>query len=438
MNIDKMDHNQQQQQQQQSQQQQIFSRPIAPNPPTTTKLTAHPQVPTMYSNNAATINPHQQQNIPATTVVGNAMNSQVMGQLMTNPALAAVAAATPLLPPAAMITNPGAFITMPEYYQTQQTVVTGNPGAAPQDTQQQLTAKTSAAAINSSVAVPPQLVTSGQQNAQQQHVQPGSTPQSQAQTQLFAIPGVQYPTILPYGVSLPNPVLASTPGVNPLAPSSVQVHMAANAAASRAIASANSKPNTTDASNSTKKATGKRRTKDLTSEERAQQNRDRNREHARSTRLRKKAYVSKLKELVDGLHRERTEEVRQRRVAIQHLAETQDVRRAVVRSFLRFHASYETDKRKWTTLLEDGFWFKQPLTPYRYFRRSEIENVSKIHANKRAFRSLWISPIMLMSNSYIKYQDLILLFLSVITNDENVSFLSIGVSNNAWGRRDDR
>lgn len=29
---------------------------------------------------------------------------------------------------------------------------------------------------------------------------------------------------------------------------------------------------------------------------------------------------------------------------------------------------------------------------------------------------------MLMSNSYIKYQDLILLFLSVITNDENVSF----------------
>ena len=102
---------------------------------------------------------------------------------------------------------------------------------------------------------------------------------------------------------------------------------------------------------------------------------DRNREHARSTRLRKKAYVSKLKELVDGLHRERTEEVRQRRVAIQHLAETQDVRRAVVNSFLRFLASYETDIRKWTTLLEDGFWFKHPVTPYRCFRRSEIENV---------------------------------------------------------------
>ena len=163
-----------------------------------------------------------------------------------------------------------------------------------------------------------------------------------------------------------------------MSPSSVQVHMAANAAATQAIAAASTKMNPTivESNSRASKPTGKRRAKDLTSEERAQQNRDRNREHARSTRLRKKAYVSKLKELVDGLHAERTEEVRQRRVAIQHLAETQDVRRAVVRSFLRFHASCETDKRKWTTLLEDDFWFKQPVTPYRCFRRSEIENVS--------------------------------------------------------------
>ena len=376
-----MDHSSQQPPQppQQPQQQQSFSRPIAPNPSATSVATkGHPQVPILYSNTTATAPVNHQQ--AQQHNIGNAMNPQVISQLMTNPAMAAVTAATPLLPPAAMITNPGAFQTMPEYYRAQPIVVTATPGTTPQDTQQQITAKTSAAAINSSVAVPSQLITSGQQTAgiaaqQRHHVQSVATTQQQSIPQLFSVPGVQYPTILPYGVNLPNPVLSATPGVNPLAPSSVQVHMAANAAASQAIAAANSKTNGVENRTGTSKTTGKRRTKDLTSEERAQQNRDRNREHARSTRLRKKAYVSKLKELVDGLHRERTEEVRQRRVAIQHLAETQDVRRAVVNSFLRFHASYETDIRKWTTLLEDGFWFKHPVTPYRCFRRSEIENV---------------------------------------------------------------
>jgi hypothetical protein len=119
---------------------------------------------------------------------------------------------------------------------------------------------------------------------------------------------------------------------------------------------------------------------DLTPGERAKQNRDRNREHARSTRLRKKAYVQKLKELVEGLHAERTEEVRQRRVAIQHLAEMQSVRRGVVRSFLRFHSKYETEERKWSTILEESFWLKQPVTPYRSFRRAEIEKVRSLSA----------------------------------------------------------
>jgi len=336
----------------------------------------HPSIPAMYGP----LGNHQHQHITAPTaaVVNNAMSSQVMGQLMTNPALAAVAAATPLLPPAAMITNPGAFLTMPEYYRSSNAVVNGSPGILLNDSQQQqMNAKTSAAAINSSVAVRPQQVTSGQQS-------------------IAIISGMQYPTILPYGVALPNPVLSATPGANPMAPSSVQVHMATNVPTSQAIAMANANngssnnypitnivESSSNTSNETGKTTtstttGKRKTKDLSSDERAQQNRDRNREHARSTRLRKKAYVSKLKDLVEGLHAERTEEVRQRRVVIQHLAETQDVRRNVVRSFLRFHSSYETDKRKWMTLLEDGFWLKQPVTPYRCFRRSEIKNESRI------------------------------------------------------------
>lgn len=122
----------------------------------------------------------------------------------------------------------------------------------------------------------------------------------------------------------------------------------------------------------------KSKRKENTADDRARQNRDRNREHARSTRLRKKAYVQKLKELVEGLHAERTEEVRQRRVAVQHLAEKQNVRRAVVRSFLRSHSNFETDDRKWNTILEEDFWLKQPVTPYRSFRRAEIEQVRDI------------------------------------------------------------
>lgn len=50
------------------------------------------------------------------------------------------------------------------------------------------------------------------------------------------------------------------------------------------------------------------RRKGLTAEERAAQSRYRNREHARNTRLRKKAYMNKLKELVDDLERQRKED----------------------------------------------------------------------------------------------------------------------------------
>jgi ribosome-binding protein aMBF1 (putative translation factor) len=151
-----------------------------------------------------------------------------------------------------------------------------------------------------------------------------------------------------------DPAYLPTPNTS----SAVQVELAAAAAA----AVPNITPSAVAADN-------------LTADEKAKQNRDRNREHARTTRLRKKAYVQKLKELVEGLHAERTEEVRKRRVAMQHLADKQNVRRAVVRSFLRLHSNYESDPRKWMTILEDDFWLKQPVTPYRAFRRDEIEQV---------------------------------------------------------------
>ena len=166
------------------------------------------------------------------------------------------------------------------------------------------------------------------------------------------------------------------PALPPNASTAMQVQVAA-AAAAAAAAPLKTVQTTKGKSKKEEKTNSSRsRRTDLTPAERAQQNRDRNREHARSTRLRKKAYVQKLKELVEGLHAERTEEARKRRVAVQHLADVQGVRRAVVRSFLKFHSSYESDPRKWMTILEDNFWFKQPVTPYRSFPRAEIEQVS--------------------------------------------------------------
>eukprot|EP00557_Chaetoceros_sp_GSL56_P008259 CAMPEP_0176499374 /NCGR_PEP_ID=MMETSP0200_2-20121128/12891_1 /TAXON_ID=947934 /ORGANISM="Chaetoceros sp., Strain GSL56" /LENGTH=919 /DNA_ID=CAMNT_0017897785 /DNA_START=130 /DNA_END=2889 /DNA_ORIENTATION=- len=125
---------------------------------------------------------------------------------------------------------------------------------------------------------------------------------------------------------------------------------------------------------------GKRVTKrvmaptELSAEEKKRQNRERNREHAKSTRARKKAYINKLKELVDGLHAERSIEARKRRVAMQHLTELQIVRRDVIKTFLQFHANYEPEPKKWERLLEDSFYLKQPVTPFRSFQKSEIEN----------------------------------------------------------------
>jgi hypothetical protein len=98
--------------------------------------------------------------------------------------------------------------------------------------------------------------------------------------------------------------------------------------------------------------------------------------------------VNKLKELVDGLHAERSEEARKRRVAVQHLAEVQRVRREVIKTFLKFHASYEPDRRKWSPILEDTFFLKQPVTPYRSFRKVEIENTrDRVSEEKYTFRT---------------------------------------------------
>ena len=110
--------------------------------------------------------------------------------------------------------------------------------------------------------------------------------------------------------------------------------------------------------------------------DKVKQNRDRNREHARSTRLRKKAYVQKLKEMAEGLRAVQTEEIRQRRLAVHAMTTTQKSRKRIVHKFLNYLADFEADPKLWGSIAEEGFWLKQPVTPFRSFRRSEVESVS--------------------------------------------------------------
>ena len=290
-----------------------------------------------------------------------ALNQGISPQMMnfvTDPALAAAAAAagTSLFSPQAMLNNPNSFFAMPQLF----------PAAAAMQAPPSASANTDATKMASTQ--PPQMVLN-------QTMQTGFSSGS-IQTNGASAPWNQ--PILPTSAGFPAGMVMLPQAAKPVdgkvaenaaTPSAMHVHLAAATAAAATVPN-NKKPTAVKGSNQMDRKKG-----ELTAEEKAKANRDRNREHARSTRLRKKAYVQKLKELVEGLHVERTEEVRKRRVAVQHLAEKQNVRRAVVFSFMRFHSNYEGDPRKWMTILEDNFWFKQPVTPYRSFRRVEIEQV---------------------------------------------------------------
>jgi hypothetical protein len=250
--------------------------------------------------------------------------------LMTNPSLAAAAAASPLFPPAALLSNPGAYLSMPEAY--------------------------AAGAMQAAAAAAAAAATGG----------PGGIPTHHGLVlSQSSLNGMNPFLVSMSTASLPLPSNTSSADLS----SVTTTNNPYDAGATAVVSGGGAYHPLKNAHNHGGSGT------ELTAQERQQQNRDRNREHARSTRLRKKAYVAKLKELVEGLHAERTEEVRQRRIAIQSLSEMQNIRRGVVRSFLRYYASYDTDERKWSTLLEEKFALKQPVTPYRSFRSSEIEKV---------------------------------------------------------------
>ena len=106
-------------------------------------------------------------------------------------------------------------------------------------------------------------------------------------------------------------------------------------------------------------------------------NRDRNREHARNTRLRKKAYLEKLKVTVDDLCRERDTLVAERAGAAKLLVEMHNTRTEVLMSLFALRSTNEKRRDLWSSILDEScFACVMPVTPYRSFPASEVQ-VSK-------------------------------------------------------------
>jgi PAS domain S-box-containing protein len=112
----------------------------------------------------------------------------------------------------------------------------------------------------------------------------------------------------------------------------------------------------------------------MTPQEKQKVNRDRNREHARNTRLRKKAYLEKLKTTVDELCRERDTLVSERAGAANLLVEIHNTRTEVLMSFFALRTSNEKRRKLWESILdESSFTCVMPVTPYRSFPSSEVQ-----------------------------------------------------------------
>jgi len=118
-------------------------------------------------------------------------------------------------------------------------------------------------------------------------------------------------------------------------------------------------------------------TSNMTPQQKAKANRDRNREHARNTRLRKKAYLEKLKSTVDDLCRERDTLVSERAGAATLLVEMHNTRTEVLMSFFALRTSNEKRRKLWSSIIDEScFSCVMPVTPYRSFPASEVQ-VSK-------------------------------------------------------------
>jgi len=121
-----------------------------------------------------------------------------------------------------------------------------------------------------------------------------------------------------------------------------------------------------------------RKRKHLSADEKAKQNRDRNREHAKNTRLRKKAYVSKLKNLVDQLSHIKEVEGRERKMLGERIYSSQEVRKNAVKMLLQYRAMNVRDIGKWASIVDEGVVVTLPITPFRWFHKTDIVNSARV------------------------------------------------------------
>ena len=103
----------------------------------------------------------------------------------------------------------------------------------------------------------------------------------------------------------------------------------------------------------------------MSAEDRAKQNRDRNREHSRNTRLRKKAYVEELKRTLTEMVTQRETDARNRQIKFMRMRKAKRIRMQVLTAFLNLRGSNVQDKDAYYRLIEKGFSFSLPKTPYR-------------------------------------------------------------------------
>lgn len=118
--------------------------------------------------------------------------------------------------------------------------------------------------------------------------------------------------------------------------------------------------------------------KALNDDEKTQKSRDRNKEHAKNTRLRKKAYLLKLKEIVDSLESQKEKEDKEMTLISHNIFDKQAIRKNVVRLMLEYQSAGVVDRDKWATILDESVVFSCPITPYRSFNRGDISSNCRV------------------------------------------------------------
>lgn len=71
-------------------------------------------------------------------------------------------------------------------------------------------------------------------------------------------------------------------------------------------------------------------------------------------------------------------EERERRALGERIYDTHIIRKNAVRLMLSYRAANVRDRDKWAAILDEGFVFTLPITPYRSFQKGDIVSSSRV------------------------------------------------------------